>query len=200
MQGRRHWGIGPRTTRRPARFPGRFRRRLHFSIATATLRALLWGLVSRNCCSVIHRSVFELGRWGCDCRVLHTAVSLTGKLRWSARSLTIQQRPSLKNAARKNCSFAQVAPIRTKNASDWKNLGEKNLGEKNSSDKIRKPHLLIYCVKFSHPLGLVKPCTLKNFGVHEYPRHVKSSFGLHTHFLLRRVSSSTGQLLNGTWK
>lgn len=192
MQGRRHWGIGRRTTQRPTRFPGRFRRRLHFSIATATVRTLLW---ARFRCNVMNRSVFELDRWGCDCRVLHTAISLTGKLRWSARSLTIQQRPSLKNAGRKNCSFAQVAPIRTKNASDWKNLGEKNSGE-----KIRKPHLLIYCVKFSHPLGLVKPCTLKNFGVHEYPRHVKSSFGLHTHFLLRRVSSSTGQLLNGTWK
>ena len=122
MQGRRHWGIGRRTTQRPTRFPGRFRRRLHFSIATATVRTLLW---ARFRCNVMNRSVFELDRWGCDCRVLHTAISLTGKLRWSARSLTIQQRPSLKNAGRKNCSFAQVAPIRTKNASDWKNLGEK---------------------------------------------------------------------------
>lgn len=195
MQGRRHWGIGRRTTRRPARFPGRFRRRLHFPIATATLRTHLWAVISTQLLQRDESQRFRTWPLGCDCRVLHTAVSLTGKLRWSARSLTIQQRPSLKNAARKNCSFAQVAPIRTKNASDWKNLGEKNSG-----DKIRKPHLLIYCVKFSHPLGLVKPCTLKNFGVHEYPRHVKSSFGLHTHFLLRRVSSSTGQLLNGTWK
>ena len=41
-------------------------RRLHFSIATATLRTHLWALVSRNCCSVINRSVVKLGRWGCD--------------------------------------------------------------------------------------------------------------------------------------